>query len=386
MNHGVYFIPLGGGQRVGASCYYLRLGSANILLDCGTGVSDKVVFEPDFYSLLTSPFMESLNQFDQVFISHAHTDHVGYLPNLLQSTERASVYMTEMTSLLTEYQIYDKNYLGGVKAGEERGRLAVKHLLEKRVKVSYFKEKYFGQYKATFFPAGHIPGAMMILLEYKNRKILYTGDFCMDNTALTTGYQLPEYLKVDTVIMCGLHAKQPSFKKRENSISTILRNIFSLLEAGQSVYCKVKQLSKGIEFLKALNRESQKYRNRYKIFLDKDILHIGEKLERLSIPIFQENNYSCKLQRKGYPHLVLGNRSQSEMESDYQIVYVDFSLHEDFGGMVHFIKKYNPRQVVMVHCAEKREMDDFSIEQQIMLDGDCNTQFVFAEEKEIYQL
>ena len=29
----IIFMPLGGGQRVGASCYYLKIGDRNILLD-----------------------------------------------------------------------------------------------------------------------------------------------------------------------------------------------------------------------------------------------------------------------------------------------------------------------------------------------------------------
>ena len=72
-------MPLGGGQRVGASCYYLRLGEANLLLDAGIGVKDGVVSEPDLHSLLITPYVQSLNQIDRIFISHAHADHVGFL-------------------------------------------------------------------------------------------------------------------------------------------------------------------------------------------------------------------------------------------------------------------------------------------------------------------
>lgn len=57
MEQDIYFMPLGGGQRVGASCYYLRLGNANIILDAGIGKEKGVIFEPDLYSLLLSPFM-----------------------------------------------------------------------------------------------------------------------------------------------------------------------------------------------------------------------------------------------------------------------------------------------------------------------------------------
>ena len=44
----IIFMPLGGGQRVGASCYYLKIGDSNILLDAGIGVDQGMEFEPNF--------------------------------------------------------------------------------------------------------------------------------------------------------------------------------------------------------------------------------------------------------------------------------------------------------------------------------------------------
>lgn len=46
MEQKIYFMPLGGGQRVGASCYYLRLGESNLILDAGIGIENGVIFEP----------------------------------------------------------------------------------------------------------------------------------------------------------------------------------------------------------------------------------------------------------------------------------------------------------------------------------------------------
>ncbi len=57
----MYFMALGGGQRIGASCYYLKLGESNIILDAGTGLdSEGIIFEPNLYALKTSPFVTSL--------------------------------------------------------------------------------------------------------------------------------------------------------------------------------------------------------------------------------------------------------------------------------------------------------------------------------------
>ena len=170
MNHDITFVPLGGGQRVGASCYYLRIGESNIILDAGIDTRNGIEGDPDFHFLITSPFMQSISQINQIFISHAHMDHVGYLLKLMKQTTHTNVYMTEITKMLTEYQLYDRLFVGN-NDKDENIRLAVRSLLEKIAPVSFMQTVDFGKYKATFYPAGHIPGAMMTLFETGRRKI-----------------------------------------------------------------------------------------------------------------------------------------------------------------------------------------------------------------------
>ena len=376
---GIYFMALGGGQRVGASCYYLRLGDSNIILDAGIGKENGMVFEPNFYSLLTSPFMQSMNQIDHIYISHAHSDHIGYLLKLQKEATKANVYMTELTAILSEYQLYDKTYLFGNE--DENKRLAAQTMLEKVVKVSYMKQMDFGKYKVTFLPAGHIPGAMMMLFEFGKRKILYTGDYSLTKTALTDGCMIPNNLDIDTVIMCGLHAKHPNYTKKADglfqTVQTVLRSVES---RKKSVLCRVLQLSKGIEFLKTLNEWNV---HRVSICLDASIMNVVRKMEQLSIPILNVNNRE-DIPRE--PHIYITSNVRNQSSYFYQEVNIDFSLHEDFSDMKEFIKKVNPKKAIIVHCAKEYSTFDETIEQTMMLDGDCRTQFIFAEEKEIYRL
>ena len=39
----------------------------------------------------------------------------------------------------------------------------------------------------------------IMLFEYQNRKILYTGDFSLTHTPLTDGCMIPEYEGIDTI-------------------------------------------------------------------------------------------------------------------------------------------------------------------------------------------
>ena len=100
----IIFMALGGAQEVGASCYFLRLGEFNCLLDCGQGRRwDN--FTPKFETLLMMPYVQDLRKISHVFISHAHLDHVGALPDFLQLNELATVYMTDLTWRITKMQL-----------------------------------------------------------------------------------------------------------------------------------------------------------------------------------------------------------------------------------------------------------------------------------------
>lgn len=379
----IAFMPLGGGQSVGASCYYLRLGNSNIILDAGIGNDMGIEFEPDFHSLLVSPYIQSMNQIDQIFISHAHSDHIGYLMKLMKQAEHASVYMTETTKNLVEFQLYDR-LLIGKRVVDENVRLATKSLIEKIATVSFMQTIDFGKYKVTFFPAGHIPGAMMMLFEFGKRKILYTGDYSLESTALTEGCKLPVDMDIDTIIMCGLHAKHPDYKKNSNNLFKCANYVLkTVMKTGKSLRCQTSQLSKSIEFLKVLNDWND---SKIPIYIDASVMNLICKLERVSISVLTENNKQIGEVVPAEPHIYLTLNRGIKGTGLYEDIKVDFSLHEDFEEMRRFLKNLNPKQAIVVHCGKEKSVFDNTIEQEMMLDGECRTQFTFAEDQEIYRL
>ena len=150
-----------------------------------------------------------------------------------------------------------------------------------------------------------------------------------------------------------------------------------------SVLCHVSQLSKGIEFLKTLNQY-----NIYNvpIYIDEQLMEIVQKMERLSVPILTSNNKVMPEELPNEVHICITSKKGHYRSARYQEVHVDFSLHDDFEDIKQFIKSLNPKKAVMVHCAEEYSVFDETIEQALMYDGDCKTQFIFAEEKELYKL
>ena len=377
-NNDIVFIPLGGAQSVGASCYFLKLGNNNIILDAGVSINNGIKIGPDTDTFRSYPFIHSMSEINAIFISHAHMDHVGYLLELASEAKNATIYMTERTYLLAEHQLYDKEYMA-IKG--EKECLAARSILEKIVKVDYFKKLIFNDYSVTFFPAGHIPGAMMLLFEFKRRKILYTGDYSMSDTYFTDSCYIPKNMNIDTVIMCGLHAKNPSYTRSKNAINQKLFEVYTYLKNGFSVKCVASQLSKGIEFLKIVN-----YYNKcgVQIYVDDMIMNIANKMEKLHIPIFDKNSHSIGCLNSMEPHVYITTDRQRDRY--YKTVNVDFSLHEDFEEMYKFLKRINPKKVYVVHSPDRYSEDGYTIEQMMMNDAESRSQFTFAEKNEIYKI
>ncbi|OON97711.1 MAG: hypothetical protein ATN31_01260 [Candidatus Epulonipiscioides saccharophilum] len=383
----MHLMVLGGGQNVGASCYFLKLGQSNIILDAGIGIDKEgLIYTPNIHALKTSPFISSLSQINEIFISHAHLDHVGYLTHVAKESTQANTYMTAVTKALTKYQLYDKVYKN--EKAKELERLATKSILDGIISVTYTKTIKFRNYTATFFPAGHIPGAMMILFEYRNHKILYTGDYSISDSPLTNGgFDLSGY-NIDTMIMCGLHAKHSSYVKNQNAIYKIIEKIYKQIFIGKSVYCQVNQLTKGVEFLKLLNDFNQ---HNTLIYIDENLLNVIEKLE---IPILNNN---VRLYNPEYmpdlPHVYITSRKASKNSHnsslnyfDYFVMNIDFSLHVDFAEIKSFVNQVNARHVYMVHCEKQFNPMDYDIEQAMIRESDCRSQFIFIDNQEIYKL
>ena len=382
MGSQIRFMPLGGGQQVGASCYYLQLGDNNIILDAGTGFRNGVIYNPIFSTLET--LLHSMTQIGQIYISHAHIDHTGYLIELMSQTSNASIYMTEITKALSELQIYDKIYFNSKKKTIEEKRLKAKMNLDKITLVSYMRPLSFKDYTVTFYPAGHIPGAMMTLFGFNRRKILYTGDYSIDASALSPACSDLSNEKIDTIIMCGLHAKHPDYKKKSDKIYTqASKTLDYVYKYKKSIQCIVSQLSKGVEFLQVLN---EKNINHIPIFIEQNIMQVVNKLEQLGIRIMSADNRQLIDNIPNYPHILLSSQQTTRNFYYSENINVDFTLHEDFSQMKKFIESINPRQVVLVHCASPHSEYDITIEQEIMLNSDCKAKFIFAEDQETYNL
>ena len=202
-------LPYGVEQNHGGVCLLIRMGQYRILLDCGlTDIS------PLVNDLTKFSAEDSLNHsVDLAIASHAHADHARGLLALHQHFPELPIYGSEVTSKLLplNWTEFDPEEISGFcQALPLRSPVEVKENLT-----------------VELFPAGHLPGATVILLTYKTPKrsytLLYTGDFFLSNSRLVEGLRLEELrgLDLDVLIIEGTYgtSRHQHRRNQENQLA-----------------------------------------------------------------------------------------------------------------------------------------------------------------------
>lgn len=208
----------GAAREVSGSMFLLEFDDGyQALIDCGSRMEDE---EKESYQYGDFPFDASL--VNVVFLTHAHIDHSGQIPNLYQNGYEGQILSTEPTMDLTEILLHDSARLNmyAVKKIERRHRKSAKwdknqlqglylsrqveEAMDGFVTIPFLKRfKFKDDGYVTFYPAGHLLGAAHIVVEVKEnaewKKIGFSGDIGRkDFTLLTDPVELPE---VDFLIM-----------------------------------------------------------------------------------------------------------------------------------------------------------------------------------------
>lgn len=213
-------------------CLLMRMGPHRILLDCG--LAD--------LSLLQEGILQPLPA-DLVLCSHAHPDHAKGLLALHQAFPLLPIYASEVTT-----QLLPLNW----PEVDPKQITQFCHALPLRSPV-----EFQDGLSAELFPAGHLPGAVAILLTYttprRSYKLLYTGDFFLSNARLVEGLPLEELrgLEPDVLIIEGSYgtARHPHRRSQENQLA---ERINRAIASSYSVLLPTPTLGLGQEILMLL--------------------------------------------------------------------------------------------------------------------------------------
>lgn len=177
---------LGGAGTVTGSRYLIEYKGLRILVDCGLFQGLKSLRLKNWEDIIPNP-----EKIDAIILTHAHIDHSGFIPRLINTGFRGKVFCHPATRDLCKILLPDSGYLMEEEAEylnkykrtkhhpalplftEEDGRKAVEYFtpveFEKVVPLS--EEVNF---KLTY--SGHILGASSVILSINGCKIAFTGD------------------------------------------------------------------------------------------------------------------------------------------------------------------------------------------------------------------
>ena len=220
------FFPIGGGNEIGASSYFIQLNGVRFLLDSGIRLGTDESF-PRFTALFEQEILDGLWDIDAVLVSHGHLDHVGALPRVVDEAKEIPIYATRATKDIVEAQLKPKRVdeaFVDVQIVNEFNKERVQRVIENIVPIEWDQPIHLKDCQITFFRAGHILGAAMIYIETDSTNVLFTGDFTPFDQMTVPGYRVPDNLEVDLLITESTYGYQET--KHINNI-TDEREIFA---------------------------------------------------------------------------------------------------------------------------------------------------------------
>ena len=176
----------GATRTVTGSKYLISVDDRRVLIDCGLFQGHKELRLRNWSRLPIDPSM-----LDAVILTHAHIDHSGYLPRLIQQGFKGKIYCTAAPLALCAILLPDSGYLQEEDAyranrygyskhkpaeplyTKDQGIEAIKHF----VPIQYNTlNELFPNFSFKFLPAGHILGAAMVEITHDHHVTIFTGD------------------------------------------------------------------------------------------------------------------------------------------------------------------------------------------------------------------
>ena len=190
----ISYVGYGGQRSVSGSMHCLQINRKSYMVDAGSFYDN----EGDNNTL---PEDIDLNNLEAVFITHAHADHTGRIPLLLEKGYSGPIYMTGITYDLMKIMLVSSLEYSNTNISEQE---LLKKLKKQVYIVGYEKPFYINSKLANFFNklkipkkyyswflknkieaeylyTSHLPGSAMILLSVNGKDILFSGDIGSDN-------------------------------------------------------------------------------------------------------------------------------------------------------------------------------------------------------------
>lgn len=274
---------LGAQRQVTGSRYLLETAGKKILIDCG------MFQERDYLDRNWEPSPVPPGKIAAILLTHAHIDHCGFVPRLVQQGFRGPIYATPATSDLAELLLYDSARILVEDAAFKRKRhrkegrrgkhpeLPLFTPREVRKAVPWFEETPYGEpirvcdnVRGFFHDAGHILGSAIVDLEVREngatRRIVFSGDLGQWDKPILRDPTLIR--QADFVVMESTYGDR-DHPKREDVENQLAEVISETISGGGNVVIPTFAVERAQELMYHISRLSEVGRiPRVPVFLD----------------------------------------------------------------------------------------------------------------------
>ena len=212
---------MGAARTVTGSCFILETGGHRFAVDCGMHQGNAEIEKRNWDVDIYEP-----DRIDFFLITHAHIDHSGLLPRMVQKGFRGKIYTTEPTRDLLKIMLLDSAHIQEMEAlwkSKKRLRHGEKNVTPLYTKkdaettfpliqtVSYDEifEPLPGV-KVNFRDAGHILGASLIEIRMEDNgrpmKLVFSGDIGRPAQLLMED---PSVVEIGGFSLHGIDLRQP---------------------------------------------------------------------------------------------------------------------------------------------------------------------------------
>jgi putative mRNA 3-end processing factor len=192
---------LGGAREVGRIGITVKSEKSKVVLDYGVMLDH----EPGF------PMHVPPKEVDAVILTHSHLDHSGAIP-IFYINDKKPLYTNKLNLELTQILIQDFIHLSSYYLPFEY--LELNTMMRNNRHLDFGVEETIGDMKVKLFNAGHTPGSAQVLIETDGKRILYTGDFNLEDSKMLAGASM-NYGDLDAVVTESTYANEDHTERLE---------------------------------------------------------------------------------------------------------------------------------------------------------------------------
>jgi len=248
---------LGGCREVGRNAFLLQVnspkGRENIMLDYGLKVE-------------TGETPIPAQNVDSILLSHQHLDHSGSTPTLFRKFNKNQTKIFATSECFEHVHMLLKD---SMKIARLKGRPAlfsqkeVDKLKRNQVKIDIGKKFSTLASNVEVLDAGHIPGSVMYLINAEGKRILFTGDYNLQDTRLLKGADISKIKNIDLLIMESTYSSREHTPRKQTE-EKLLEIVKETTENGGIAIIPAFAVGRSAEVITILDKLAKKI----PIFLD----------------------------------------------------------------------------------------------------------------------